>query len=509
MATEAPTAEKPARKPRSPKPKADAPAAAPTGTSNNTGTISQVIGAVVDVTFPDNLPAILSALETDNNGTRLVLEVAQHLGENTVRTIAMDSTEGLTRGQTVTDTGAQISVPVGPATLGRILNVIGEPIDERGPIATDLRAPIHAKAPEFIDQSTESAILVTGIKVIDLLAPYAKGGKIGLFGGAGVGKTVLIQELINNIAKGHGGTSVFAGVGERTREGNDLYHEFLDANVIAKDADGNAISEGSKVALVYGQMNEPPGARARVALSGLTIAEYFRDVEGQDVLFFVDNIFRFTQAGAEVSALLGRIPSAVGYQPTLSTDMGALQERITSTNKGSITSVQAVYVPADDLTDPAPATSFAHLDATTVLNRAISELGIYPAVDPLDSTSRVLEPRVVGQEHYETARAVQSILQKYKSLQDIIAILGMDELSEEDKLTVSRARKIQRFLSQPFHVAEVFTGIPGAFVQIEDTIRSFKAVVNGEYDHLPEAAFYMVGGIDDVIAKAEKLAADA
>ena len=509
MATEAPTAEKPARKPRATKPKADAPAAAPKGTGNNTGTISQVIGAVVDVTFPDNLPAILSALETDNNGTRLVLEVAQHLGENTVRTIAMDSTEGLTRGQTVTDTGAQISVPVGPATLGRILNVIGEPIDERGPIATDLRAPIHAKAPEFIDQSTESAILVTGIKVIDLLAPYAKGGKIGLFGGAGVGKTVLIQELINNIAKGHGGTSVFAGVGERTREGNDLYHEFLDANVIAKDADGNAISEGSKVALVYGQMNEPPGARARVALSGLTIAEYFRDVEGQDVLFFVDNIFRFTQAGAEVSALLGRIPSAVGYQPTLSTDMGALQERITSTNKGSITSVQAVYVPADDLTDPAPATSFAHLDATTVLNRAISELGIYPAVDPLDSTSRVLEPRVVGQEHYETARAVQSILQKYKSLQDIIAILGMDELSEEDKLTVSRARKIQRFLSQPFHVAEVFTGIPGAFVQIEDTIRSFKAVVNGEYDHLPEAAFYMVGGIDDVIAKAEKLAAEA
>ncbi len=508
MATEAPTAEKPARKPRAAKPKADAPASVPT-TTNSVGRISQVIGAVVDVTFEGELPAILSALETDNNGNRLVLEVAQHLGENTVRTIAMDATEGLTRGQTVTDTGAQISVPVGPATLGRILNVVGEPIDERGPVATDLRAPIHAEAPLFIDQSTESAILVTGIKVIDLLAPYAKGGKIGLFGGAGVGKTVLIQELINNIAKGHGGTSVFAGVGERTREGNDLYHEFLDANVIAKDADGNAISEGSKVALVYGQMNEPPGARARVALSGLTIAEYFRDVEGQDVLFFVDNIFRFTQAGAEVSALLGRIPSAVGYQPTLSTDMGALQERITSTNKGSITSVQAVYVPADDLTDPAPATSFAHLDATTVLNRAISELGIYPAVDPLDSTSRVLEPRVVGQEHYETARAVQSILQKYKSLQDIIAILGMDELSEEDKLTVSRARKIQRFLSQPFHVAEVFTGIPGAFVQIEDTIRSFKAVVNGEYDHLPEAAFYMVGGIDDAIAKGKKLAEDA
>ncbi len=464
---------------------------------------------MVDVQFDNNLPAILSALETDNNGQRLVLEVAQHLGENIVRTIAMDSTEGLTRGQNVTDTGVQIQMPVGPATLGRIMNVVGEPIDERGPIATDVRAPIHAKAPEFIEQSTEAAILVTGIKVIDLLAPYAKGGKIGLFGGAGVGKTVLIQELINNIAKGHGGTSVFAGVGERTREGNDLYHEFLDAGVIAKDAEGRAISEGSKVALVYGQMNEPPGARARVALSGLTIAEYFRDQEGQDVLFFVDNIFRFTQAGAEVSALLGRIPSAVGYQPTLSTDMGALQERITSTNKGSITSVQAVYVPADDLTDPAPATSFAHLDATTVLSRAISELGIYPAVDPLDSTSRVLEPRVVGQEHYETARAVQAILQKYKALQDIIAILGMDELSEEDKLTVQRARKIQRFLSQPFHVAEVFTGISGKFVQIEDTIRSFKAVVNGEYDHLPESAFYMVGGIDEAVAKAEKMAQEA
>ena len=477
--------------------------------SNNVGRISQVIGAVVDVQFDNNLPAILSALETDNNGQRLVLEVAQHLGENIVRTIAMDSTEGLTRGQNVTDTGVQIQMPVGPATLGRIMNVVGEPIDERGPIATDVRAPIHAKAPEFIEQSTEAAILVTGIKVIDLLAPYAKGGKIGLFGGAGVGKTVLIQELINNIAKGHGGTSVFAGVGERTREGNDLYHEFLDAGVIAKDAEGNPISEGSKVALVFGQMNEPPGARARVALSGLTIAEYFRDQEGQDVLFFVDNIFRFTQAGAEVSALLGRIPSAVGYQPTLSTDMGALQERITSTNKGSITSVQAVYVPADDLTDPAPATSFAHLDATTVLSRAISELGIYPAVDPLDSTSRVLEPRVVGQEHYETARAVQAILQKYKALQDIIAILGMDELSEEDKLTVQRARKIQRFLSQPFHVAEVFTGISGKFVQIEDTIRSFKAVVNGEYDHLPESAFYMVGGIDEAVAKAEKMAQEA
>ena len=477
--------------------------------TNNVGRIAQVIGAVVDVSFDGELPAILSALETDNNGSRLVLEVAQHLGENTVRTIAMDSTDGLTRGQTVTDTGSQIRVPVGPKTLGRIMNVVGEPIDERGPIGATETAPIHAEAPKFVDQSTETSILVTGIKVIDLLAPYAKGGKIGLFGGAGVGKTVLIQELINNIAKGHGGTSVFAGVGERTREGNDLYHEFLDAGVIAKDADGNAISEGSKVALGFGQMNEPPGARARVALSGLTQAEYFRDVEGQDVLFFVDNIFRFTQAGSEVSALLGRIPSAVGYQPTLSTDMGALQERITSTNKGSITSVQAIYVPADDLTDPAPATSFAHLDATTVLSRAISELGIYPAVDPLDSTSRVLEPRTVGQEHYETARAVQAILQRYKSLQDIIAILGMDELSEEDKLVVSRARKIQRFLSQPFHVAEVFTGIPGKFVAVEDTVRSFKAVVNGEYDHLPEAAFYMVGGIEEAVAKAEKLAQEA
>ena len=478
--------------------------------SNNIGRVAQVIGAVVDVAFDEGrLPAILSALVTDNNGNKLVLEVAQHLGENTVRTIAMDSTEGLTRGQNVTDTGAQITVPVGPATLGRILNVVGEPIDERGPVDQTHRSPIHAKAPDFIDQSTEAAILVTGIKVIDLLAPYARGGKIGLFGGAGVGKTVLIQELINNIAKGHGGVSVFAGVGERTREGNDLYHEFLDAGVIAKDAEGNATSEGSKVALVFGQMNEPPGARARVALSGLTIAEYFRDVEGQDVLFFVDNIFRFTQAGAEVSALLGRIPSAVGYQPTLSTDMGALQERITSTNKGSITSVQAIYVPADDLTDPAPATSFAHLDATTTLSRAISELGIYPAVDPLDSTSRVLEPRVVGQEHYETARAVQQVLQRYKSLQDIIAILGMDELSEEDKLTVSRARKIQRFLSQPFFVAQVFTGIEGKFVQLEDTVRSFKAVVAGEYDHLPESAFYMVGGIDEAVAKAEKLAQEA
>ncbi|MEJ6008565.1 F0F1 ATP synthase subunit beta [Novosphingobium aquae] len=484
-------------------------AAAPKTALVATGKISQVIGAVVDVTFTGELPAILSALETDNNGNRLVLEVAQHLGENTVRTIAMDATDGLTRGQPVTSTGAQISVPVGPMTLGRILNVIGEPIDERGPVGEAKRNPIHAEAPAFIDQSTEAAILVTGIKVIDLIAPYAKGGKIGLFGGAGVGKTVLIQELINNIAKGHGGVSVFAGVGERTREGNDLYHEFLDAGVIAKDADGNPTPEGSKVALVFGQMNEPPGARARVALSGLTMAEYFRDEEGQDVLFFVDNIFRFTQAGSEVSALLGRIPSAVGYQPTLSTDMGQLQERITSTNKGSITSVQAIYVPADDLTDPAPAASFAHLDATTTLNRAISELGIYPAVDPLDSTSRVLTPAVVGQEHYETSRRVQETLQKYKSLQDIIAILGMDELSEEDKLTVARARKIQKFLSQPFHVAEVFTGIPGKFVQIEDTVKSFKAVVDGEYDHLPENAFYMVGGIDEAIAKAKKLAEEA
>jgi F-type H+/Na+-transporting ATPase subunit beta len=484
-------------------------AAAPKATAAATGRISQVIGAVVDVSFTGTLPAILSALETDNNGNRLVLEVAQHLGENTVRTIAMDATDGLTRGQPVTDTGAQISVPVGPMTLGRIMNVIGEPIDERGPVGAAQTAPIHAEAPLFTDQSTEAEILVTGIKVIDLLAPYAKGGKIGLFGGAGVGKTVLIQELINNIAKGHGGVSVFAGVGERTREGNDLYHEFLDAGVIAKDKDGNPTPDGSKVALVFGQMNEPPGARARVALSGLTMAEYFRDQEGQDVLFFVDNIFRFTQAGSEVSALLGRIPSAVGYQPTLATDMGGLQERITSTTRGSITSVQAIYVPADDLTDPAPAASFAHLDATTTLNRAISELGIYPAVDPLDSVSRVLTPAVVGQEHYETARRVQETLQKYKSLQDIIAILGMDELSEDDKLTVTRARKIQRFLSQPFHVAEVFTGISGKFVQVEDTVKSFKAVVDGEYDHLPEAAFYMVGGIDEAVEKGKKLAAEA
>jgi len=478
-------------------------------TPNNAGRIAQVIGAVVDVSFEGALPEILSALETEVEGRRLVLEVAQHLGEGTVRTIAMDSTDGLVRGQPVRNTGSQIRVPVGPATLGRILNVIGEPIDERGPLGSDLTAPIHAEAPLFTDQSTETSILVTGIKVIDLIAPYAKGGKIGLFGGAGVGKTVLIQELINNIAKGHGGTSVFAGVGERTREGNDLYHEFLEAGVIAKDAEGNATSEGSKVALVFGQMNEPPGARARVALSGLANAEYFRDVEGQDVLFFIDNIFRFTQAGSEVSALLGRIPSAVGYQPTLATDMGQLQERITSTTKGSITSVQAIYVPADDLTDPAPATSFAHLDATTTLSRSIAELGIYPAVDPLDSTSRVLEPRTVGVEHYEVARSVQEVLQRYKSLQDIIAILGMDELSEEDKLTVTRARKIQRFLSQPFHVAEIFTGSPGVFVAVEDTIKGFKGIVAGEYDHLPEAAFYMVGTIEQAIEKAQRLAAEA
>jgi F-type H+-transporting ATPase subunit beta len=507
MATAADT--KPKAKKAPPKAAAAGTPTAPAQVSNLVGRVSQVIGAVVDVAFEGDLPPILSALETDNGGNRLVLEVAQHLGESVVRTIAMDSTDGLTRGQTVNATGSEIRVPVGPKTLGRIMNVIGEPIDERGPIGSDMTAPIHAEAPAFVDQSTEASILVTGIKVIDLLAPYARGGKIGLFGGAGVGKTVLIQELINNIAKGHGGVSVFAGVGERTREGNDLYHEFLEAGVIAKDKDGNPTPEGSKVALVFGQMNEPPGARARVALSGLAQAEYFRDQEGQDVLFFIDNIFRFTQAGSEVSALLGRIPSAVGYQPTLATDMGTLQERITSTNKGSITSVQAIYVPADDLTDPAPATSFAHLDATTTLSRAISELGIYPAVDPLDSTSRVLTAGIVGQEHYETARAVQETLQRYKSLQDIIAILGMDELSEEDKLAVSRARKIQRFLSQPFHVAEVFTGIPGKFVQVEDTVRSFKAVVSGEYDHLPEAAFYMVGGIEEAVAKAEKLAKEA
>ncbi len=470
--------------------------------ANSVGKITQVIGAVVDVQFDGELPQILNALECDNQGNRLVFEVAQHLGENTVRAIAMDTTDGLVRGAKVTDTGAPISMPVGPATLGRILNVIGEPVDERGPVKATKTLPIHRSAPSFEEQSTESEILVTGIKVIDLLAPYAKGGKIGLFGGAGVGKTVTIMELINNVAKAHGGVSVFAGVGERTREGNDLYHEMIESGVIKLDG------EGSKVALVYGQMNEPPGARARVALSGLTAAEYFRDEEGQDVLFFVDNIFRFTQAGSEVSALLGRIPSAVGYQPTLATDMGGLQERITSTKKGSITSVQAIYVPADDLTDPAPATSFAHLDATTVLSRQIAELGIYPAVDPLDSTSRILDAAVVGQEHYQVARSVQETLQRYKALQDIIAILGMDELSEEDKLVVARARKIQRFLSQPFHVAEVFTGSPGKLVAVEDTIKGFKGIVAGEYDHLPEAAFYMVGGIDEAIAKAKKLAAD-
>ncbi|MCZ8335867.1 MAG: F0F1 ATP synthase subunit beta [Rhodobacteraceae bacterium] len=468
------------------------------------GKVTQVIGAVVDVQFDGALPAILNALETDNNGKKLILEVAQHLGESTVRTIAMDATEGLVRGAVVKDLGAPISVPVGDATLGRILNVIGEPIDEKGPIsATETRA-IHQPAPDFAAQATESQILVTGIKVIDLLAPYAKGGKIGLFGGAGVGKTVLIMELINNIAKVHSGYSVFAGVGERTREGNDLYHEMMESGVIKVDD-----LASSKVALVYGQMNEPPGARARVALTGLTLAEQFRDQSGTDVLFFVDNIFRFTQAGSEVSALLGRIPSAVGYQPTLATDMGALQERITSTKAGSITSVQAIYVPADDLTDPAPATSFAHLDATTVLSRAISELGIYPAVDPLDSTSRLMDPQILGEEHYNVARSVQGILQRYKSLQDIIAILGMDELSEEDKLTVARARKIQRFLSQPFDVAKVFTGSDGVQVPLEKTIASFKAVVAGEYDHLPEAAFYMVGDIDEVIAKAQRLAAQA
>jgi F-type H+-transporting ATPase subunit beta len=471
--------------------------------TNSVGRITQVIGAVVDVHFEGELPPILTALTVDNGGRTLVLEVAQHLGENTVRTIAMDTTDGLVRGARVVDTGGPITVPVGPETLGRILNVVGEPIDERGPVQTNRRSPIHKPAPEFVDQSTEAEILVTGIKVVDLLAPYAKGGKVGLFGGAGVGKTVIIMELINNIAKAHGGYSVFAGVGERTREGNDLYHEMMESGVITPNG------TGSKAALVYGQMNEPPGARARVGLSGLTIAEYFRDEEGQDVLFFVDNIFRFTQAGSEVSALLGRIPSAVGYQPTLATDMGALQERITTTKKGSITSVQAIYVPADDLTDPAPATSFAHLDATTVLSRQIAELGIYPAVDPLDSTSRMLDPRIVGEEHYRVARDVQRVLQTYKSLQDIIAILGMDELSEEDKLIVARARKIQRFLSQPFHVAEVFTGTPGVFVNLEDTIKGFKGIVAGDYDDMPESAFYMVGTIEEAIEKARRMAAEA
>ncbi len=468
-----------------------------------TGRITQVIGAVVDVTFDDHLPAILNALETENLGNRLVLEVAQHLGENTVRCIAMDSSEGLVRGAGVVDTGEPIAVPVGDETLGRIMNVVGEPVDEAGEIGAKARRAIHQPAPDYVDQSTETEILITGIKVVDLLAPYAKGGKIGLFGGAGVGKTVLIMELINNVAKAHGGYSVFAGVGERTREGNDLYWEMIESGVNKKGG-----GEGSKCSLVYGQMNEPPGARARVGLSGLTVAEHFRD-QGQDVLFFVDNIFRFTQAGSEVSALLGRIPSAVGYQPTLATDMGDLQERITTTNKGSITSVQAIYVPADDLTDPAPATSFAHLDATTVLDRAISEKGIYPAVDPLDSTSRILDPRIVGDEHYEVARRVQEILQRYKALQDIIAILGMDELSEEDKLTVARARKIERFLSQPFHVAEVFTGSPGEFVDLADTIKGFKDLCAGEYDHLPEAAFYMCGKVEDAVEKAQKMAAEA
>jgi F-type H+-transporting ATPase subunit beta len=470
--------------------------------SNTIGSVSQVLGAVVDVHFDGELPPILNALECQNHGKQLILEVAQHLGENTVRCVAMDTTDGMVRGQEVTDTGAPIVMPVGPETLGRIMNVIGDPIDERGPIGHSKTYPIHREAPSFTDQSTETEQLVTGIKVIDLLTPYAKGGKIGLFGGAGVGKTVLIMELINNIAKAHGGYSVFAGVGERTREGNDLYHEMMESGVIVPDGE-------SKAALVYGQMNEPPGARARVALSGLTVAEYFRDEEGQDVLFFVDNIFRFTQAGSEVSALLGRIPSAVGYQPTLGTDMGQLQERITTTKKGSITSVQAIYVPADDLTDPAPAAAFSHLDATTVLNRSIAELGIYPAVDPLDSTSRILDPRVVGEEHYQTAREVQEVLQTYKSLQEIIAILGMDELSEDDKLIVTRARKIQRFLSQPFHVAEVFTGSPGKLVDLEDTIKGFRGIVDGEYDDLPEQAFYMVGGMDEALDKAKKMAAEA
>ena len=474
------------------------------------GKVAQVIGAVVDVEFDGALPDILNALETTNQGKRLVLEVAQHLGENTVRAIAMDATEGLVRGQAVTDTGGPIMVPVGPATLGRIINVIGEPIDEAGPIVSDKGSrPIHQPAPAFVDQKPAPEILATGIKVVDLLCPYAKGGKIGLFGGAGVGKTVLIQELINNIAKAYGGYSVLAGVGERTREGNDLYYEMIESRVNVDPKEHGGSTEGSRCTLVYGQMNEPPGARARVALTGLAQCEYFRDEEGRDVLFFVDNIFRFTQAGSEVSALLGRIPSAVGYQPTLATDMGGLQERITSTVKGSITSVQAIYVPADDLTDPAPAASFAHLDATTVLNRSIAEKGIYPAVDPLDSTSRILEPRVVGEEHYQTARRVQEILQQYKALQDIIAILGMDELSEDDKLVVSRARKIERFLSQPFHVAEVFTGSPGVLVDVKETIRGFKGLCDGDYDHLPEQAFYMVGTIDDAIAKAAKMAADA
>ncbi len=503
-----PATKAPARKPAARKTAAAKTTTASKSASAGEGKVTQVIGAVVDVQFSGKLPDILNSLETDNNGQRLVLEVAQHLGENTVRTIAMDSTEGLVRGQAVKDMGNPIEVPVGDETLGRIMSVIGEPIDEAGPVRTKTKRAIHQPAPEFVDQSTEAEILVTGIKVVDLLAPYAKGGKIGLFGGAGVGKTVLIQELINNIAKAHGGYSVFAGVGERTREGNDLYHEMIESGVNKDPKENNGSTAGSKCALVFGQMNEPPGARARVALTGLTIAEHFRD-EGQDVLFFVDNIFRFTQAGSEVSALLGRIPSAVGYQPTLGTDMGAMQERITTTNKGSVTSVQAVYVPADDLTDPAPASTFAHLDATTVLNRSIAEKGIYPAVDPLDSTSRILDPFVIGEEHYRVARDVQEVLQRYKALQDIIAILGMDELSEEDKLAVARARKVERFLSQPFFVAEVFTGSPGKLVPLEDTIKGFRDLVDGKYDHLPEAAFYMVGSIEEAVEKAQRMAAEA
>jgi F-type H+-transporting ATPase subunit beta len=510
--SEAVTAKKPARK--SPAAKSAAPKSAATQGAA-TGKLVQIIGAVVDVEFEGHLPAILSALETTNTDQRtgepfrLVLEVAQHLGENTVRAIAMDTTEGLTRGQPVVDTGKPITVPVGPACLGRIMNVVGDPIDEAGPIALTHVSPIHREAPSFAEQSTSAEVLVTGIKVIDLLCPYTKGGKIGLFGGAGVGKTVTMQELINNIAKAYGGYSVLAGVGERTREGNDLYHEMIESKVNVDPKENNGSTEGSKCALVYGQMNEPPGARARVALTGLAQAEYFRDQEGKDVLLFIDNIFRFTQAGSEVSALLGRIPSAVGYQPTLATEMGNLQERITSTSKGSITSVQAIYVPADDLTDPAPATSFAHLDATTVLSRDIAAQGIFPAVDPLDSTSRIMDPLVIGEEHYQVARRVQETLQQYKALKDIIAILGMDELSEEDKLIVARARKIQRFLSQPFHVAEQFTNTPGVLVPLEDTIRSFKALVDGEYDHLPEPAFFNVGTIEDAVRKAEQLAAEA
>jgi len=505
-AAKAPAAKKPAA------PKAAAASAnAAVNLNGATGRLVQIIGAVVDIEFDGPLPAILNAVETTNTATgqRLVFEVAQHLGQNTVRAIAMDATEGLVRGQPVRDTGESIRVPVGPGTLGRIMNVIGEPIDEQGPIQSDLSRPIHRDAPTFAEQTNTAEVLVTGIKVIDLMCPYTKGGKIGLFGGAGVGKTVTMQELINNIAKAYGGYSVLAGVGERTREGNDLYHEMIESNVNVDPKANNGSTEGSRCALVYGQMNEPPGARARVALTGLSIAEYFRDEEGKDVLLFVDNIFRFTQAGAEVSALLGRIPSAVGYQPTLATEMGNLQERITSTNKGSITSVQAIYVPADDLTDPAPAASFAHLDATTVLSRDIAAQAIFPAVDPLDSTSRIMDPLVIGEEHYNVARSVQEVLQQYKALKDIIAILGMDELSEEDKLVVSRARKISRFLSQPFHVAEQFTNTPGAFVQLKDTIRSFKGIVDGEYDHLPEGAFYMVGAIEEAVAKAEKMAAEA